>query len=55
MTDSYFDSAVFYMLHIRFWHHQKSSSETFLWEAEWEADRKTALPCPGERNEKYLP
>lgn len=55
MTDSYFDSAVVYVPYIRFWHHWKRSSETFLWEAEWEVDRKMVLPCLGERNEKYLP
>ena len=55
VTDSSFDSTVVYVLRVRFWHHWKSSSETFLWEAEWEAERKTALPCLGKRNEKYLP
>lgn len=38
MTDSYFDSAAFYGSFIRFWNHQKSSSETFLWRTEWEED-----------------
>lgn len=48
VTDSYFGSAVVYVPYIRFWHHQKSSSETFLWEAEWEADRKKFSPVLGK-------
>lgn len=44
MTDSCFDSAVVYVLYIRFWHRQRSSSERFLWESEWEADRRRLSP-----------